>query len=117
VVEEILVRLAPEDRNPGQFVPVHIHPTQDEFILVQEGVLDLKLDGVWVQALNGTTRLVAWKHHPHFEMDSEVGSGPYGWVISRRSVDIRAFLEADIVQAYGSGSISNSPPKAADQII
>jgi quercetin dioxygenase-like cupin family protein len=25
---------------PGQFVPVHIHPTQDEFILVQEGVLD-----------------------------------------------------------------------------
>ena len=31
---------------PGQFVPVHIHPNQDEFILVQEGVLDLKLDGV-----------------------------------------------------------------------
>ena len=29
---------------PGQFVPVHIHPTQDEFILVQEGMLDLKLD-------------------------------------------------------------------------
>ncbi|MGY3425860.1 hypothetical protein ACVWZW_006364 [Bradyrhizobium sp. F1.13.4] len=28
--------------DPGQFVPVHIHPTQDEFILVQEGTLDLK---------------------------------------------------------------------------
>jgi quercetin dioxygenase-like cupin family protein len=39
--------------DPGQFVPVHIHPTQDEFILVQEGVLDLKLDGVWVQAKAG----------------------------------------------------------------
>ena len=38
---------------PGQFVPVHIHPTQDEFILVQEGVLDLKLDGVWVKAHAG----------------------------------------------------------------
>ena len=38
---------------PGQFVPVHIHPTQDEFILVQEGVLDLKLDGDWVQAKAG----------------------------------------------------------------
>jgi quercetin dioxygenase-like cupin family protein len=38
---------------PGQFVPVHIHPTQDEFILVQEGTLDLKLDGVWVQAKAG----------------------------------------------------------------
>ena len=30
---------------PRQFVPVHVHPTHDEFILVQEGVLDLKLDG------------------------------------------------------------------------
>ena len=35
---------------PGQSVPVHIHPTQDEFILVQEGELDLKLDGVWSKA-------------------------------------------------------------------
>jgi oxalate decarboxylase/phosphoglucose isomerase-like protein (cupin superfamily) len=39
--------------NPGQFVPVHIHPTQDEFIFVQEGVLDLKLDGTWVRAEAG----------------------------------------------------------------
>lgn len=38
---------------PGQFVPVHIHPTQDEFILVQEGTLDLKLDGQWVKAHAG----------------------------------------------------------------
>ena len=38
---------------PGQFVPVHIHPTQDEFILVQEGTLDLKLDGKWVKAHAG----------------------------------------------------------------
>src|ERR1051325_12171757 len=39
--------------DPGQFVPVHVHPTQDEFILVQEGTLDLKLDGVWVKAQAG----------------------------------------------------------------
>lgn len=38
---------------PGQFVPVHVHPTQDEFILVQEGTLDLKLDGVWIKAHAG----------------------------------------------------------------
>lgn len=38
---------------PGQFVPVHIHPAQDEFILVQEGELDLKLDGQWVKAKAG----------------------------------------------------------------
>jgi quercetin dioxygenase-like cupin family protein len=39
--------------DPGQFVPVHIHPTQEEFILVQEGTLDLKLDGKWVRAHAG----------------------------------------------------------------
>jgi quercetin dioxygenase-like cupin family protein len=38
---------------PGQAVPVHIHPTQDEFILVQEGELDLKLDGEWSKAKAG----------------------------------------------------------------
>ena len=38
---------------PGQFVPVHVHPTQDEFILVQEGTLELKLDGVWSTANAG----------------------------------------------------------------
>lgn len=39
--------------DPGQFVPVHIHPTQDEFILVQEGQLELKLDGKWHTATAG----------------------------------------------------------------
>lgn len=38
---------------PGDFVPVHVHPTQDEFILVQEGELDLKLDGTWSKAQAG----------------------------------------------------------------
>ncbi|MEL7463440.1 MAG: cupin domain-containing protein [Pseudomonadota bacterium] len=35
---------------PGDHVPVHVHPTQDEFILVQEGELDVKLDGEWSKA-------------------------------------------------------------------
>ena len=38
---------------PGQFVPVHVHPHQDEFILVQEGELELKLDGQWQTARAG----------------------------------------------------------------
>ena len=48
--------------DPGQFVPVHVHPTQDEFILVQEGVLDLKLDGVWVQGQGRRSRAHAARH-------------------------------------------------------
>jgi oxalate decarboxylase/phosphoglucose isomerase-like protein (cupin superfamily) len=39
--------------DPGQHVPVHIHPYQDEFILVQEGELALKLDGKWQTARAG----------------------------------------------------------------
>ena len=30
---------------PGTFVPPHVHPTQDEFIYMFEGRLDLLLDG------------------------------------------------------------------------
>src|ERR1700753_1974954 len=37
----------------GQFVPVHVHPTQEEFILLPAGVRELKLDGIWVQARGG----------------------------------------------------------------
>ena len=38
---------------PGQHVPVHIHPTQDEFIWVMEGAFDLYLDGSWTKAGKG----------------------------------------------------------------
>src|SRR6266581_2352444 len=38
---------------PGTFVPPHIHPTQDEFIYMFEGRLDLVLDGKDVVATAG----------------------------------------------------------------
>jgi mannose-6-phosphate isomerase-like protein (cupin superfamily) len=38
---------------PGTFVPPHIHPTQDEFIYLLEGRLDLVLDGEESHALPG----------------------------------------------------------------
>ena len=38
---------------PGTFVPPHIHPTQDEFIYMLEGRLDLVLDGQESHALPG----------------------------------------------------------------
>ena len=37
----------------GTFVPPHIHPTQDEFIYMLEGRLDLVLDGQESHALSG----------------------------------------------------------------
>ncbi len=38
---------------PGDFFPVHVHALQDKFLLVQEGILDLKLDGEWMTARPG----------------------------------------------------------------
>jgi quercetin dioxygenase-like cupin family protein len=38
---------------PGTFVPPHIHPTQDEFIYMIEGKLDLELDGKQTSAAPG----------------------------------------------------------------
>lgn len=35
---------------PGTFVPLHVHPTQDEFIYVLEGRLDLRLGEAEVKA-------------------------------------------------------------------
>ena len=38
---------------PGTFVPQHIHPTQDEFIHMLDGILDLQLGDAKVQARAG----------------------------------------------------------------
>ena len=38
---------------PGTFVPPHIHPTQEEFIYVLEGIFDLQLGTARVQAKVG----------------------------------------------------------------
>ena len=35
---------------PGQVVPVHVHPAQDEFLLVREGRFDLRLGEGWTHA-------------------------------------------------------------------
>jgi quercetin dioxygenase-like cupin family protein len=53
--------------DPGQYVPVHVHPAQDEFILVLEGELQLKLDGVWSKAKVGDlVRLPRGVPHGYF---------------------------------------------------
>jgi Cupin domain len=62
--------------DPGQFVPVHVHPTQDEFILVQEGELSLKLDGVWSIAKAGDlVRMPRGIPHGYFNKVRQAGPG------------------------------------------
>ncbi len=49
---------------PGSFVPPHIHPTQDEFIYMIEGTLDLELEGVKASAAAGDLIRLP-KNHAH----------------------------------------------------
>src|SRR3982074_95324 len=73
--------------DPGQFVPVHIHPTQDEFILVQDGRLDLKLDGVWVQAKAGDlVRLPRGISHGYFNKSDKPAQALF-WVSPSRKME------------------------------
>ncbi len=73
--------------NPGQFVPVHVHPTQEEFILVQEGVLDLKLDGVWVKANAGDlVRLPRGIPHGYFNKSDKPARALF-WVSPCRKLE------------------------------
>ncbi len=52
---------------PGTFVPPHIHPTQDEYLYVLEGRLDLRLEGEETSATAGdTVRLARGKAHGIF---------------------------------------------------
>lgn len=73
--------------DPGQFVPVHIHPTQDEFILVQEGELSLKLGGVWTTAKAGDlVRMPRGVPHGYFNK-SDKPAKAFFWVSPARKLE------------------------------
>ena len=65
---------------PGQFVPVHVHRTQDQFILVQKGELALKLDGVWQTARAGDlVRMPRGVPHGYFNKSDQCACALF-WV-------------------------------------
>lgn len=72
---------------PGQFVPVHVHPTQDEFILVQEGELDVKLDGKWSKAKPGDlVRMPRGIPHGYFNKSDKPARALF-WVSPARKLE------------------------------
>ena len=73
--------------DPGQFVPVHVHPTQDEFILVLEGQLDLKLDGEWTLAQAGDiVRMPRGIPHGYFNKSDKPAKALF-WVSPARKLE------------------------------
>lgn len=72
---------------PGQFVPVHVHPNQEEFILVQEGELDLKFDGKWMKAKAGDlVRMPRGIPHGYFNKSDKPARALF-WVSPARMLE------------------------------
>ncbi|RDD72471.1 cupin domain-containing protein [Paracoccus versutus] len=105
---------------PGQFVPVHIHPTQDEFILVQEGELHVKLDGVWSVARAGDlVRMPRGVPHGYFNKSDKPARALF-WVSP--AGNLRALFEAlhdltdipTVVALSARHEVDFLPPEAND---
>ncbi len=105
---------------PGQYVPVHVHPTQDEFILVQEGQLELKLDGVWSTAKAGDlVRMPRGVPHGYFNKSDKPARALF-WVSPAGK--LRPLFEKlhnmtdipAIVEASAQHDVDFLPPEAND---
>jgi quercetin dioxygenase-like cupin family protein len=105
---------------PGQFVPVHIHPTQDEFILVQEGELSLKLDGEWHVARAGDlVRMPRGVPHGYFNKSDKPVKALF-WVSPADRLE--ALFEAlhnltdtdEVVKLSAEHAVDFLPPEAND---
>jgi uncharacterized RmlC-like cupin family protein len=103
---------------PGQFVPVHVHPTQEEFILVQEGELDLKLDGTWLKARAGDlVRLPRGVPHGYFNKSDKPARALF-WVSPARMLE-KLFDNlhnlqdpAEVVKISAAHEVNFLPPEA-----
>lgn len=105
---------------PGQHVPVHIHPTQDEFILVQEGELHLKLDGVWSIAKAGDlVKMPRGIPHGYFNKSDKPARALF-WVSPAGK--LRTLFETlhnmtdveAVVEASAANEVDFLPPEAND---
>ncbi|MEW6643487.1 MAG: cupin domain-containing protein [Pseudomonadota bacterium] len=74
---------------PGTFVPPHIHPTQDEYLYLLEGRLDVMLSGVEAGASTGDlVRLPMGLPHGIFNKSTAVAKVLFWVAPSRRLFDL-----------------------------
>ncbi|MCF3973826.1 cupin domain-containing protein [Paracoccus salsus] len=105
---------------PGQFVPVHVHPGQDEFILVQEGELQVKLDGAWSVARAGDlVRMPRGVPHGYFNKSDKPARALF-WVSPAGR--LRALFETlhdmtdvdEVVRVSAEHDVDFLPPDASE---
>jgi uncharacterized cupin superfamily protein len=106
--------------DPGQFVPVHVHPTQDEFILVQEGELALKLDGKWHTARAGDlVRMPKGVPHGYFNKSDKPARALF-WVspagrLKELFDTLHDMTDVDaVIRASAAHDVEFLPPEAND---
>ena len=106
--------------DPGQHVPVHVHPAQDEFILVLEGELELKLAGVWSKAKEGDlVRMPRGIPHGYFNK-SDVPARALFWVspAGRLEALFDALHDLDdiphVLQLSADHEVNFLPPEASE---
>jgi uncharacterized cupin superfamily protein len=106
--------------DPGQFVPVHVHPTQDEFILVQEGELALKLDGKWHTARAGDlVRMPKGVPHGYFNKTDKPARALF-WVspagrLKELFDTLHDMTDVDaVIRASAAHDVEFLPPEAND---
>jgi quercetin dioxygenase-like cupin family protein len=107
---------------PGTFVPPHIHPTQDEFIYLFEGRLDLLLDGRDFVAQPGDLiRLPMGIPHGIFNKSDTVTAKCFFWVTpTRRLYDLfwaihsmKEQVPEEVVALSARHEVSFLPPPPA----
>jgi quercetin dioxygenase-like cupin family protein len=105
---------------PGHFVPVHVHPTQDEFILVQEGELDLKLDGVWTKARAGDlVRMPRGIPHGYFNKSDKPARALFWVSPARKLKDLFDALHdltdvPRVIELSAQHEVNFLPPEASE---
>ncbi len=104
----------------GQFVPVHVHPHQDEFILVQEGELHVKLDGVWSVARAGDlVRMPKGIPHGYFNKSDKPARALFWVSPAGRLEDLFRILHDTtdipaVIAASAAHDVDFLPPEAND---
>jgi len=119
-------------RQPHQIAGVGLHPhaielevqysvlNEDKFILVQDGMLDLKLDGVWVQAMAGDlVRLPRGISHGYFNKSDKPARALF-WVSPTQKLEalfnqLHNLTDvAEIVRISAEHEVNFLPPEAND---
>lgn len=104
---------------PGTFVPPHVHPTQDEFILMLDGEFELWIDGKTVSAKPGDLVRLPM-NIPHGIFNKSQGAVTcFFWVAPTRA--LRGLFErihnltdpAEVVRIAAEHEVNFLPPPSA----